>query len=308
MKTVWTAALVGLVLGMTPVMAAKVEKKATSAPTAAPASTPSTTAAVSDFNADVSQALGLRLGLGLQAQSQDSALRQDVIIQALREALSKDQVWLENYMLGLQQGMQMSALQKEGVAKIDIKAFESAFQMGLKGDTSIQGKAQATMQELQQRMMQLAQKKQNEVADKNLREGVAFLATNKTQPGVKELAGGLQYKVLKEGTGAQPALGDSVKVHYTGKLLSGQTFDSSVDRGQPVTFALVEGGLIKGWTDLLPNLKAGTKVQAWIPDNLAYGDRGAGEQIGPKTTLQFEIELIEVIKAAPKAAAPVKKK
>lgn len=136
-------------------------------------------------------------------------------------------------------------------------------------------------------------KKQEMVAAKNLADGEAFLAKNKTEKGVVTTASGLQYKVLKEGTGATPTPSSSVTVHYTGKLIDGRVFDSSVERGEPISFAV--GGVIAGWTEGLQLMKEGAKYMFYIPANLAYGSRGAqGSIIGPNAALIFEVELIKV--------------
>lgn len=122
--------------------------------------------------------------------------------------------------------------------------------------------------------------------------GAAFLAKNKTEKGVMETASGLQYKVVTEGKGKKPLATDKVKVHYKGTLLDGTVFDSSYDRGEPITFPL--NGVIKGWTEGLQLMSEGSKYILYIPSDLAYGDRGAGNSIKPGSTLIFEVELLEV--------------
>jgi FKBP-type peptidyl-prolyl cis-trans isomerase FklB len=124
--------------------------------------------------------------------------------------------------------------------------------------------------------------------------GAAFMADNISKEGVNELPGGIQYEVIKEGTGAQPLVTESVKAHYKGTLLDGKEFDNSFKRGQPFTAPL--GALIKGWQVALPMMKERTHWQLWIPSDLAYGDRGAGSDIPGGATLVFEVELLEVIK------------
>jgi FKBP-type peptidyl-prolyl cis-trans isomerase FklB len=124
--------------------------------------------------------------------------------------------------------------------------------------------------------------------------GAAFMATNITKEGIKELPGGIQYEVIKEGTGAQPLVSESVKAHYKGSLLDGKEFDSSFKRNQPFTAPL--RALIKGWQIALPLMKEGSHWRLWIPSDLAYGDRGAGSDIPGGATLVFEVELLEVIK------------
>ena len=137
-------------------------------------------------------------------------------------------------------------------------------------------------------------RKDSIVAAKNKAEGEAFLAKNKTAEGVVTTASGLQYKVLVEGTGASPVDGDKAKVHYTGTLLNGETFDSSIDRGQPLEFPVT--AVIRGWTEMLKLMKEGEKVIAWIPSDLAYGEHG-NRTIPGNSVLKFEMELLEVIPA-----------
>lgn len=129
-------------------------------------------------------------------------------------------------------------------------------------------------------------------ADKALAEGKAFLEANKKKPGVKVLASGIQYKVIKSGSGKQPKPTDNVTVHYRGTLLNSQEFDSSYKRGQPATFGVNQ--VIKGWQEILPLMHEGDKWEVYIPSDLAYGTQGAGANIGPNETLTFEIELIKV--------------
>jgi FKBP-type peptidyl-prolyl cis-trans isomerase FklB len=124
--------------------------------------------------------------------------------------------------------------------------------------------------------------------------GIAFLAENKKNEGVKELPEGIQYEVIKEGTGSQPLLKDKVKAHYKGTLLDGKEFDNSFKRGQPFSAPLT--ALIKGWQIVLPLMKEGSHWRLWIPSKLAYGDRGAGNDIPGGATLIFEVELLEVVK------------
>lgn len=124
--------------------------------------------------------------------------------------------------------------------------------------------------------------------------GAAFMAQNILREGVKELPGGIQYEVIKEGAGAQPLVSDSVKAHYKGTLLDGKEFDNSFKRGQPFTAPLK--ALIKGWQVALPMMKEGSHWRLWIPSDLAYGDRGAGNDIPGGATLIFEVELLQVVK------------
>jgi FKBP-type peptidyl-prolyl cis-trans isomerase len=131
-----------------------------------------------------------------------------------------------------------------------------------------------------------------EESDKNLKAGEEFLAANGKKEGVVTLPSGLQYKVITEGTGKTPKATDSVTTHYRGTLIDGTEFDSSYKRGEPASFEV--GGVIAGWTEALQLMKEGAKWQLFVPAKLAYGQRGAGEKIGPNATLIFEVELLSV--------------
>ncbi|MCG2618056.1 FKBP-type peptidyl-prolyl cis-trans isomerase [Terrimonas sp. NA20] len=123
--------------------------------------------------------------------------------------------------------------------------------------------------------------------------GEAFLNINKTKEGVVELPEGIQYEILKDGTGKQPSIKDNIKAHYKGALLDGKEFDSSFKRNQPFSAPLT--ALIKGWQIAIPLMKEGSHWRLWIPSHLAYGDRGAGSDIPGGATLMFEVELIEIL-------------
>ena len=131
------------------------------------------------------------------------------------------------------------------------------------------------------------------MADVNKAAGDEFLAKNSTREEVTTLPSGLQYEVIEEGNGAQPTASDQVEVHYTGRLIDGTVFDSSVDRGVPATFGVTQ--VIPGWVEALQLMKAGSKWRLYIPSSLAYGPQGAGSVIGPNATLIFDVELIKVI-------------
>ncbi len=161
-----------------------------------------------------------------------------------------------------------------------------------------------TLTDLSQARQAEKNKKDSLAAEANKAAGEAFLAKNKTAEGVVTTESGLQYKVITEGTGATPADGDIVKVHYTGTLLDGTKFDSSVDRGEPLEFPI--GAVIPGWTEMLKLMKVGGKVTAWIPSDLAYGPRGRGPQIPGNSLLVFEMELIDTHSAEQPAAEPAK--
>ena len=133
---------------------------------------------------------------------------------------------------------------------------------------------------------------QKKAEGNNSELGKAFLADNKNKPGVTETASGLQYQVITEGTGPKPTAKNQVKVHYTGTLIDGTVFDSSVSRGEPATFGVTQ--VISGWVEGLQLMPKGSKYKFFIPSNLAYGAQGAGKAIGPNATLIFEVELLDI--------------
>ena len=161
-----------------------------------------------------------------------------------------------------------------------------------------------TLQKLSQDRQAEKMRKDSIAAETNKAAGEAFLASNKTAEGVITTESGLQYKVITEGTGATPGDSDIVKVDYTGTLLDGTKFDSSVDRGQPLEFPI--NAVIPGWTEMLKLMKVGGKVTAWIPSDLAYGPHGRGPQIPGNSLLVFEMELIDTHAPGAPAAEPAK--
>jgi FKBP-type peptidyl-prolyl cis-trans isomerase len=161
---------------------------------------------------------------------------------------------------------------------------------------------QSTMQEFQKQVQTQQEAKQKMVGEKNKTEGEAFLAKNKARAGVKTTASGLQYEVQKEGTGPTPKATDTVTVNYKGTLMDGTTFDSSYDRGQPATFVLNQ--VIPGWTEGVQLMKVGSKYKFYIPAALGYGDKGAGNVIGPNAPLVFEVELLSIGEPKPATGAP----
>src|SRR6188472_1448114 len=185
----------------------------------------------------------------------------------------KDQKDKVSYSIGMQIGFNL------GRQKVDINP--DILAAGIKD--AIAGKPQLTTDQVKDIMAQF---------EKNKTEGAKFLEDNKKKPGVKTTASGLQYKVEKEGTGAQPKPTDMVTVNYRGTLIDGTEFDSSYKRGQPATFPV--NGVIKGWTEALQLMKQGAKYQLFIPSSLAYGERAMGPDIGPNSTLIFEVELQDV--------------
>ncbi len=141
---------------------------------------------------------------------------------------------------------------------------------------------------------QKAGEKKKAMAGENLAKGKAFMEKNKAKKGVTTLPDGLQYEVLRDGTGAQPTADSTVKVHYTGTLIDGREFDSSKRAGKPVSFPV--NGVIEGWSKILPLMKVGARWLVTIPPELAYGVNGSGAVIGPNETLVFEIELLDIVK------------
>lgn len=189
-------------------------------------------------------------------------------------------------MLGSQLKQQFQQQPEELNSDIMLEALSAAFlDKELKMSPE---EVQATLQAAEERH-KLAQGKVNE---KTKAEGAAWLEANKSKPGVKVTESGLQYKVITEGTGKQPTAEDTVEVHYKGTLIDGTEFDSSYQRGQPASFPVK--GVIAGWTEALQLMKEGGKMELTIPSDLAYGERGAGADIGPDSTLIFEVELLKV--------------
>jgi FKBP-type peptidyl-prolyl cis-trans isomerase FklB len=197
-------------------------------------------------------------------------------------------------------GTQIAGNFKAGEIEVNL----DSLMLGLKD--ALEGKQLALSQEemklvygrFQQQMRAKQAAKQAAEAAKNLAAGTAFLEANKAKEGVKVLPSGLQYKVIKEGTGNTPTADDKVKTHYRGTLIDGTEFDSSYKRNQPAEFPVK--GVIKGWTEALQLMKVGGKWELYIPANLAYGQRGR-PSIPANSTLIFEIELLEIVKADPAA-------
>ncbi len=151
---------------------------------------------------------------------------------------------------------------------------------------------QETMMAFQQEMQKKQMEQAHAAGEKNRLEGEAFLAENAKQPGVVTLPSGLQYRILVEGKGKKPNAAATVKTHYSGKLLNGTEFDSSIKRGEPAVFPC--NGVIKGWTEALLLMPEGSKWELFIPSSLAYGEAGAGGVIPPNATLIFQVELIAI--------------
>jgi FKBP-type peptidyl-prolyl cis-trans isomerase FklB len=200
-------------------------------------------------------------------------------VQAQENLVLKNQKDKVSYIIGMNIG---NDLKRQSI-DINPKILAEGVQQALAGSKPL-----LTEQEIQETMMAF----QKEMMAKQKERGDAFLAENKKKEGVKTLPSGLQYKVIKAGTGKKPKLNDTVMTHYRGTLIDGTEFDSSYKRGQPVSFLV--SGVLPGWTEALQLMEEGAKWQLFIPSNLAYGERGAGGIIGPNATLIFEIELVSI--------------
>jgi FKBP-type peptidyl-prolyl cis-trans isomerase FklB len=201
-----------------------------------------------------------------------------------------------SYSLGYNQGSGMATFFKAQSVDVDNNMILKAFKDGLTGGTApmTEQEMRDTMSGFQKTIMAKKAEAMKESGDKNKTAGEAFLAENKKKEGVVTLPDGLQYKVLKAGTGNTPKSTDKVKVNYKGTLVDGTEFDSSYKRGEPAVFQADK--VIAGWTEALQLMKEGSKWEVYIPANLAYGERGAGPVIGPNSTLIFEIELLSIEK------------
>jgi FKBP-type peptidyl-prolyl cis-trans isomerase FklB len=199
-----------------------------------------------------------------------------------------------SYALGMNQGKRLGdSLRKQSVP-FDPAIMARGMKDGLAGNKTLltDDEAQAVLMAVQKDMQQKQQEKNQEAAAGNKKEGEAFLAANKDKEGVVTLPSGLQYKILTAGTGPKPAPTDSVVCNYRGTLINGTEFDSSYKRGKPATFPVT--GVIKGWTEALQLMPVGSKWQLFVPADLAYGDRAASAEIGPGSTLIFEVELLSI--------------
>lgn len=198
-----------------------------------------------------------------------------------------------SYALGLSMGNNFKA---SGINELDYAEFADGVKAVFEGVKPRMSYDEAK-EEIRKFFAAMEQRQQAEaakMADINAQAGKAFLDENGKRHEVSVTASGLQYEVLAEGDGPMPAASDRVKVHYTGKLLDGTVFDSSVERGEPATFGVTQ--VIPGWVEALQMMKQGAKWRLYIPSALAYGPNGAGGVIGPNATLIFDVELLEVIK------------
>ncbi|MFI5400858.1 MAG: FKBP-type peptidyl-prolyl cis-trans isomerase N-terminal domain-containing protein [SAR324 cluster bacterium] len=242
--------------------------------------------ALSSDNEKASYAIGTNVGASLKRDGE--TIDQAALVQGMKDGLSDDKA-KSSYAIGANVG---ASLKRQGV-DIDLAALGQGVKDALAGAESklSQQEVHAVMARLQQNMQAKHDAVQKAAGEKNKKDGEAFLAKNKKEPGVKTTASGLEYKIVKEGTGRTPTLADTVTANYRGTLLDGTEFDSSYKRGEPAKFPV--SGVIPGWTEVLQQMKVGSKYKVFIPSNLAYGEKGAGQQIGPNATLIFEIELLD---------------
>lgn len=194
-----------------------------------------------------------------------------------------------SYMIGISIGYN---IKQQQIPDINTQLVAKGIEEVLTQDSTI------SMQEVNEFLQNYFTELQEKMAEDNLEAGRLFLEENKNEEGIVETASGLQYKVIEEGTGESPVLTDRVKCHYEGRLLDGEVFDSSYERGQPAVFSLQ--GVIRGWTEGLQLMREGAKYEFYIPGDLAYGARPPrGSSIGPNETLVFTVELIEIVKEEP---------
>ena len=191
-----------------------------------------------------------------------------------------------SYALGLSIG---NNFQNSGIKQLQVADF-------VKGLEDVLGEKQPAIsyEEAKQVINDYFMKLQQERLEINKQAGAEFLEINHHKAGVVELPSGLQYEILKQGTGAKPSANDKVKCHYHGTLINGTVFDSSVQRGEPATFGVSQ--VIPGWIEALQLMPVGSKWRLFIPSNLAYGEHGAGDVIEPNSTLIFDVELLDIVK------------
>ena len=190
-----------------------------------------------------------------------------------------------SYALGLSMGNNFKA---SGIETLTVEDFARGVQAVYEG-----AHPEMSYDEAKQVVNEYFTRLQQELVEKNRAAGEAFLAENKKRPGVVTLPSGLQYEILKEGHGRRPAATDKVQCHYHGTLIDGTVFDSSVQRGTPAVFGVNQ--VIAGWVEALQLMPEGSKWKLFIPSDLAYGQHGAGDKIGPNAALIFEVELIKIL-------------
>ena len=190
-----------------------------------------------------------------------------------------------SYALGLSIGNNFLT---SGIKKVDLNEFSKGV-----SDVLNNAELQMSYDEAKAIINDFFTKLQEEKLGINQKAGQEFLSINKNKAGVETLPSGLQYQIMKKGEGKTPVATDQVKVHYTGTLIDGTVFDSSVERGEPATFGVTQ--VIKGWVEALQLMPVGSKWKLFIPSDLAYGESGAGQHIEPNSTLIFEVELLDIV-------------
>jgi FKBP-type peptidyl-prolyl cis-trans isomerase FklB len=222
----------------------------------------------------------IALGIGILA---GQVYAQDVVLKTQKDKVS--------YSIGMDIGMTL----KNQSIEVDPAILSRGIKDSMSGQKPLMAEQEIrdTIAAFQKEMMAKQQELAKQMGEKNKKEGEAFLAENKKKEGVKTLASGLQYKVIKVGTGKKPKATDTVTTNYRGTLVDGTEFDSSARQGKPATFPV--NGVIPGWTEALQLMEEGAKWQLFIPSNLAYAERGTpGGPIGPNAALIFDIELISI--------------
>ena len=191
-------------------------------------------------------------------------------------------------------GMDIGGNLRRGSVEVDPDVLAKGLKDSYGGGKTLltEDQARQAIEDFQKSLMAKKAETMQKLSEKNKTDGEKFLAENAKKEGVKTLPSGLQYKEITHGTGKSPKTTDTVTTHYKGTLIDGTEFDSSYKRGEPISFPV--SGVIAGWTEALQLMKEGAKWQLFIPSNLAYGERGAGRDIGPNATLIFEVELISV--------------
>jgi len=222
---------------------------------------------------------------------------------AAKQEITKADLQTEDDKVSYSIGFSMGSSFKKDELKVNLQMFQQGLEDSYTGSKQIlsEEEIQKTMMAFQQKMRAKKQveyrkrmEERNKQGEVNKEKGKEFLEANKTKEGIVVLESGLQYKILEKGTGGSPKPTDTVKCHYKGTTIDGKEFDSSYERGEPATFAL--NRVIKGWTEGLQLMKEGGKWQFFVPSELAYGERGAGQNIGPNEVLVFEVELLSIEK------------
>jgi len=276
MRKLTITAVNALAAGMMLLGSARAQQTPAATPAAKPPSTPAAKSSQAPA-AGAQKAPAAKPGQSVKPRSQSPlVLKTD-----------KDRV---SYALGMNLG---TNLHRDSI-DIDTAIFLRALKDTLAGGKTLltESETRAALTQLQTGVRGKQMEKMKLAGEANKKEGDSFLAANKTKEGIVTLPSGLEYKILTQGTGPMPAATDTVVCNYRGTLINGTEFDSSYKRGQPATFPV--GGVIKGWTEALQLMPVGSKWQLFLPAALAYGERGPSPEIGPNSTLVFEVELLSI--------------